>query len=361
MTEINIKIADISKRKALRTVSQMVERGLISADLDMSALSELERRYAIAMTSVMAEAGEKHESVAVQFVPSAEELNEHPLENVDPIGDDAHSPVTGIVHRHTDRILFMPTMACAVYCRFCFRREKTGVNSQNGAFDAVAALAYIHAHPEIKEVIFTGGDPLVLSAANMKYLLDGIDTVPHVRRIRFHSRVPVVAPYLTDDAKIDVLKNTKKPLWLSIHINTIDELTDEAVAVIRKLKSAGIPLVSQSVLLKGVNDSVEALVSLFDGLSDMGVKPYYLHHMDRAVGTAHFRVPLKTGLALMENVRRRVSGLAIPNYVLDMPGGSEYKIPLTVHNVVSCGVSGNTEIYEITADNGNKYRYEDIK
>lgn len=348
-------IADISQRKTLRTIARMVEQGLLVDVLDDEAFSDLEKQYAIAMTSPMVQAGKQSKAVHKQFVPSVMELSVHPLENEDPIGDETHSPVPGIVHRHPDRILMMPTMACAVYCRFCFRREKVGSNAA-GAFDAVAAMNYIHAHSEIKEVIFTGGDPLVLSANNLKYLLDGLDSVPHVQRIRFHSRVPVVAPYLMDEGKIAVLARARKQLWLSIHINSWDEMTDDALSVVERLRRAGVPMVSQSVLLRGVNDDERALCTLFDNLLNIGIKPYYVHHMDRAVGTSHFRVSLEKGLDLMEQVRRRVSGLAIPRYVLDIPGGVEYKVSLSRNNVKHI----KDGVYAITTEGGKTYSYQDI-
>ncbi len=351
----NKALIDISQRKTLRTVAHMVEQGLLDDVLNSDAFGELEKKYAIAMTSTMAQAGQTSEAVRRQFVPSVTELRVHPLEKEDPIGDETHAPVQGIVHRHPDRVLMMPTMACAVYCRFCFRREKVGSNAE-GAFDAVAALTYIHEHPEIKEVILTGGDPLVLSPANLKYLLDGLDSVPHVQRIRFHSRVPVVAPYLMSDEKIAILSGTRKPLWLSIHTNIWDEMSEQALAVISRLRHSGIPMVSQSVLLRGVNDDVETLVSLFDNLLNIGIKPYYIHHMDAAEGTAHFRVPLDKGLALMEQVQKRVSGLAIPRYVLDIPGGVEYKVPLSRNNVRQV----KDGIYTIMTQAGKSYSYQDF-
>ena len=244
-----------------------------------------------------------------------------------PVGDHPHSPIKGIIHRYPDRVLLMPTLACAVYCRFCFRRETVGGDGGLSAEDLAAALDYIGATPAIWEVILTGGDPLVLSARRIGEIIQALDRIPHVKVIRLHSRVPVAAPERIDAGLIAALKQTGKAVYVGIHCNHAAELTGEAVAACARLADAGIPLLAQSVLLKGVNDTAEDLENLFRALVTARIKPYYLHQLDYAPGTGHFRVPLEQGLALVQALRGRLSGLALPTYILDIPGGAG-KVPV---------------------------------
>jgi lysine 2,3-aminomutase len=266
-------------------------------------------------------------AVARQYLPDIRELSITPDENPDPTGDHPHSPVAGIVHRHADRVLLKPLHACAVYCRFCFRRDMVGPGKDvldEAAMDA--AIAYIESHTEIWEVVLTGGDPLLLSPRRLRALLDRIEKIDHVQVIRIHSRVPVADP---DRVTGDLSKamETYKPLYVILHVNHADEITPAAEGAWTRLRAAGCTLLSQSVLLRGVNDDADVLEKLFRRLVTLRVKPYYLHHPDKAPGTAHFRLPLSAGRVLMNELRRRLSGLCLPTYVLDIPGGAG-KVPV---------------------------------
>ena len=289
-------------------------------------LAGVAERYAIGITPALAALSVTHPAVARQFVPSAEELFASPAERADPIGDHAHSPVKGIVHRYPDRLLLMPTLSCAVYCRFCFRRESVGDAGVLSATELAAALAYIRATESVWEVILTGGDPLSLSARRLTEILAALDAIPHVKTVRIHTRVPVAAPERINAALVTALRAVSKPVYVGIHCNHAAELTPEVRAACGRLASAGVPLLAQSVLLKGVNDSVEALEALFRALVETRVRPYYLHHLDLAPGTGHFRVPIDEGQRLAQALRGRLSGIALPTYILDIPGGAG-KVP----------------------------------
>jgi lysine 2,3-aminomutase len=298
-------------------------------DLEQIAQEKLEqvaRRYAVAVSShllSLVDPADPNDVIARQFLPSLDELVTLPEELADPIGDNAHSPVAGIVHRHKDRVLFKAVAACPVYCRFCFRREMIGPGKDNNlskeAFDA--AIAYIAAHSEVREVILTGGDPFILSPRRVGEITQRLAAIAHVNVIRWHTRVPVTDPARVDDAMVAALYAPGAVTWVAVHANHAREFAPEARAAIARLVYGGIALVSQSVLLKGVNDSEDALVDLMDAFIANRIKPYYLHHPDLAPGTSHFRVGIEEGLALMKALRARVSGLCMPTYMLDIPGG----------------------------------------
>jgi len=280
-------------------------------------------RYAVAVTPAMAaliDPADPADPIGLQFLPDAAELETAPDEAADPIGDAAHAPLPGLVHRYPDRVLLTPTFACAVYCRFCFRRERVGTGDGPSPEQLDAALAYIRDRPEIWEVVLTGGDPLALAPRRLGGLVAALDAIPHVGVIRIHSRVPVVAPERIDGALMAALA-CDTALFVAVHANHPREFTPEARAALRRLAGAGVPLVSQSVLLRGVNDDPATLESLMRRFVENRVKPYYLHHLDPAPGTARFRVPLARGRELVRSLRGRVSGLAQPDYVLDIPGG----------------------------------------
>ena len=266
-------------------------------------------------------------AIGKQYLPDERELISTPDESADPTGDLPYTPVPGIVHRHKDRVLLKPLHACAVYCRFCFRREMVGPGKDvldEAGLDA--AFAYIENHKEIWEVILTGGDPLLLSPRRVAVLLERLEKIEHVRVIRIHSRVPVADPERINDDLSKTL-DIKKPLYVIVHINHADEITPEVEEAWARLRRAGCTLLSQSVLLAGINDDADILERLFRRLVELRVKPYYLHHPDRAPGTAHFRLPFARGQELMNDLRGRVSGMALPTYVLDIPGGAG-KVPV---------------------------------
>jgi lysine 2,3-aminomutase len=302
---------------------------LVPRDLEQIAQSDLEqvaRRYAVAVSPhllSLIDPGDPNDPIARQFLPSLDELVTLPDERADPIGDYAHAPVTGIVHRHKDRVLFKAVSACPVYCRFCFRREMIGPGKDNNlskdAFDA--AIAYIAAHGEIREVILTGGDPFILSPRRVGEISRSLAAIPHVKVIRWHTRVPVADPGRVNDAMVAALHAPGAVTWVAVHANHAREFAPEARTAIARLVDGGIALVSQSVLLKGVNDDEDALVDLMEAFLVNRIKPYYLHHPDLAPGTSQFRIGIEQGLALMRALRARVSGLAMPAYMLDIPGG----------------------------------------
>jgi lysine 2,3-aminomutase len=310
-------------RRTLRKPAEIVAAGLAPPER-AAEIEAVARRYAVAITPDMAKliAGDAaHDPIARQFVPRAAELSTALEEIADPIGDRRFSPVKGIVHRYPDRVLLMPHHACAVYCRFCFRREVVGPQGESlNRTELAAALDYIRCRPEIWEVILTGGDPLLLSPRRVAAIVGALDAIPHLGVIRVHTRLPIVEPKRIDAALVKALE-AAKAVYVVIHANHPRELTPEARVACARLVRAGIPLLSQSVLLRDVNDDAATLAALFRGLVAMRVKPYYLHHADLAPGTAHFRLSLGEGQALMRRLRGRVSGLCQPSYVLDLPGG----------------------------------------
>lgn len=266
--------------------------------------------------------------VARQYVPDERELRVLAEEDPDPIGDEAHSPVKGIVHRYPDRVLLKITDTCAVYCRFCFRKEMVGKGE--GVLsdtELKAALAYIRNTPDIREVILTGGDPLVLSVRRLKELFAKLEEIPHLDIIRIHSRAPVVEPERVTDDLLELFETCGKALYLVLHINHAQEINDAVKDALKALNKTGTVLLSQSVLLKDINNNAETLETLFRTLIANRVKPYYLHHPDMAPGTSHFRVSVTEGQKLMLQLQGRLSGLAQPRYVLDIPGGHG-KVPI---------------------------------
>lgn len=289
-------------------------------------------RYAVAITPAMdalIDPADSGDPIAAQFLPNARELNIAADELGDPIGDDAHTPVKGVVHRYRDRCLLKLTHVCAVYCRFCFRREMVGPQG-DGALtpsELDAALAYIAEHAEIWEVILTGGDPFLLSPRRVREISARLAAIDHVKIIRWHTRVPVVDPARVTEDFARALRTSRATTYVVLHANHPRELTDEARAAIARIVDAGAPMLAQTVLLKGVNDDADTLEALMRALVEARVKPYYLHHLDRAPGTSHFRCTVAEGQSLARALHRRASGLAQPAYVLDIPGGRG-KIPL---------------------------------
>jgi lysine 2,3-aminomutase len=310
-------------RKSLRTPAELVEARLAPRDR-LAVLQQVAARYAVAITPDLAELidrADPADPIARQFVPDRREMTAQPGESRDPIGDDAHSPVAGIVHRYPDRVLLKIVNACAVYCRFCFRRETVGPG-QGGLSPAAleAAFDYIRADPAIWEVILTGGDPLVLSARRLKKTVARLAAIEHVKVIRIHTRLPVAAPARITPALVRALR-TAKATFVVLHANHPRELTAAVRAACTRLVDAGIPMLSQSVLLRGINDDAATLGALFRALVECRIKPYYLHHADLAPGTAHLRTGIAEGQALLRALHGRTSGLCQPSYVLDIPGG----------------------------------------
>jgi len=314
---------------SLRTPAELVAVQLAPQG-ERAMLEQVAARYAIAITPALADLidpSDPRDPIVRQFVPDPRELESQPEELTDPIGDEAHSPVEGIVHRYPDRVLLKLINACAVYCRFCFRRETVGPGRGGLSRAALAAaLDYIRRTPQIWEVILTGGDPLVLSPRRLRDVVGRLTAIDHVKVIRVHTRVPVAAPERVSPALVRALRGAKAT-FVVLHANHPRELTESARSAIGRFIDAGIPVLSQSVLLRGVNDDVETLGALLRTLVECRVKPYYLHHADLAPGTGHLRTSIEAGQALMREMRGRVSGLCQPAYMLDIPDGAG-KVPV---------------------------------
>lgn len=278
-----------------------------------------------------------------------------PDELTDPIGDEAYSPVKGIVHRYPDRVLMKITDTCHQYCRFCFRKEMVGGgDGMLSAGEIDAAVAYIAAAPQVREVILTGGDPLTLSSRRLSALFNKLETVPHLDIIRLHTRAPLTNPETVNNALISLFERTEKALYMVLHVNHVQELTDSVRHAIKTLNRAGVVLLSQSVLLKGINDDATTLEELFRALLSCRVKPYYLHHLDKATGTSHFRVPIKQGQDIIKSLQGRLSGLALPRYMLEIPGGYG-KMPIDPRFIVPA----DNGAYTIEDHKGTFHPYKD--
>ncbi len=300
-------------------------------------LAQVAGRYAVAITPAMEaliDPTDPGDPIAAQFRPDPRELETAPDELSDPIGDDAHTPVKGVVHRYPDRCLLKLVHVCPVYCRFCFRREMVGPDGDGTLTGAEldAALAYIRSQPGIWEVILTGGDPFLLSARRVREIAARLAAIAHVKIVRWHTRVPAVDPLRVTPDLVEALRVAGATTYVVLHTNHPRELTEQARAAIARIVDAGVPMLSQTVLLKGVNDDVETLEALMRGLVEARVKPYYLHHLDKAPGTSHFRCSIAKGQVLAQTLHRRVSGIAQPSYVLDIPGGHG-KAPLAAPSV----------------------------
>jgi lysine 2,3-aminomutase len=344
--------------RTLRRPDELIAAGLAAPER-RAELEQVAARYGVALTPDVVELtdpADARDPIARQFVPQAAELDTRPEELADPIGDDAHSPVAGIVHRYPDRVLLKPVHVCAVYCRFCFRREMVGRRRALSRVELDAAFDYIRTHPEIWEVILTGGDPLVLSPQRLEAIGKALAAIEHVKVLRVHTRVPVVEPARVTNALVRALKAAGKAPYVVLHANHARELSAKARAACARLIDAGIPMLSQSVLLRGVNDDAATLGELMRALVECRIKPYYLHHGDLAPGTAHWRTSIDEGQALMRALRGRLSGLCQPTYVLDIPGGHG-KSPIGPSYLVRTGATNGATSYEVEDFNGVRHGY----
>jgi lysine 2,3-aminomutase len=340
--------------KTLRSIAQLRDVGLLPTGAT-AALEQVASRYAVAISPAVAaliDRDDPHDPIARQFIPDPAEVIFQPNERADPIGDDAFSPVEGIVHRYPDRVLLKLTHTCPVYCRFCFRREMVGPGGRRAltAEQRNAAYNYIKRHPEIWEVILTGGDPLVLSPSALRTAVDALGAIDHVKIIRLHTRVPVVEPERITGELAKALRTLGKTTYVALHANHPRELSPAARLACARIVDAGIPMLSQTVLLRGVNDDVETLSTLMRAFVECRIKPYYLHHADLAPGTSHLRTSIEAGQGLMRQMRGRVSGLCQPAYVLDVPGGAG-KVPVGP-NYIAATEDGAGRGYEVRTING---------
>ena len=345
----------MTRSTTLKSAEDIAGAGLV----DPARLEEIEKvtqQYVLAITPDVAkliDPADPEDPIARQFVPSARELETTLEERADPIGDHAHTPVRGLVHRYPDRVLLKAVHVCPVYCRFCFRREMVGPQGDGmmTAEELKAALAYIRSRREIWEVILTGGDPLVLSPRRLREIMHGLATIPHVKIVRFHTRVPVVDPWAVNDDLIDALMASGKTTYIALHANHPRELTEAARSACARMIDRGIAMVSQTVLLKGVNDDPALLADLMRAFVETRVKPYYLHHPDLAPGTSHFRLDIAEGQRILAVLRGRLSGLCQPTYVLDIPGGHG-KAPIG-----ECAIHADDGAYRVTDFAGAEHVY----
>ncbi len=343
-------------RKTITSVEELVDAGLIERS-EAPVMATVTNNFSLRVTPHVLEliqTRDPSDPIFAQYVPSADELREAPGELADPIGDDVHEAVKGVTHRYPDRVLLKPTHTCQVYCRFCFRREKVG--RADAALDQAeldTALDYIRGHSEIWEVILSGGDPLILSDRRLGLLLRQLEQIEHVKVIRIHTRVPLVDPGRIGKRLIQAMK-IRPAVYIVIHVNHPRELTAEVKHALALLADSGIPLLSQTVLLKGINNTVETLSDLMRSLVAARVKPYYLHHLDRARGTGHFRCSIKEGRRLMRELRGVLSGLCQPTYVLDIPGGYG-KVPIGPEYLSPAEQGG----YEVRDYRNNVHDYPD--
>lgn len=308
--------------KGLIKPQQLANHNIIAED-DAHSFSEINKIFDMRVPKIFLEQiKQNNHPLKKQFIPDSQELVFLPEELTDPIADEAFSPVEGLTHRYTNRVLLKPTYMCASYCRFCFRRYKVSKSENNlSQENYLKCLEYIKTHQEIWEVILTGGDPLVLLDQQLEKIMNDLSTIDHIKIIRFHSRIPSVLPQRITPKLIKIFKDSNKTIWFSVHINHADEFTTECKQALSLLTNNGIPLVMQSVLLKGVNDSFENLKNLFETAVENNVRPYYLHYPDLAKGTHHFRMKFEDAQNLFATLRGKLSGLCIPIFVLDIPGG----------------------------------------
>ena len=313
--------------RTLRSPQDLVRAGLV-AETALPALEEVAARYATAITPAMAALitpGDPADPIALQYIPDPAELIIAPHELEDPTADAPFTPVKGVVHRYPDRALLKPLLACPVYCRFCFRREKVG---PDGGLLTEAelheALAWFEGNTAIREVILTGGDPLMLSARRLGEILGRLAGLAHIETLRIHTRVPVADPGRITAALLGAMRQAK-PVFIAVHANHAREFTPDAARALARLAEAGVPLLGQTVLLRGVNDDAPALEALLRAMIRNRIKPYYLHSLDPAPGTARFQVPEAEGLALMAALRGRLPGHALPFFVRETPMGGGKK------------------------------------
>ncbi len=349
----------MSRADEVRRVEDLVRAGLIP-QARAPEIARVVERFALTITSEMAaliDPTDPADPIAAQFVPHPAELDIAADEVADPIGDGPYEVAPGVTHRYRDRVLLKPTHLCRVYCRFCFRRDRVGHGEDNlSEADLDAAMAYVAARPEIFEVILTGGDPLVLSDRRLAAILDRLEAIPHVEVVRIHSRVPVVDPTRISADTARMLRR-RFATWMVVHVDHPRELTDAAAGALGRLVDAGIPVLSQSTLLAGVNDEASVLEALFRRLVALRVKPYYLHHLDRAEGTTRFRTSIDEGRALVGSLRGRLTGIAQPTYVLDIPGGAG-KVAIGADPLERLGPSDSGAHWRVRDPSGGGHDYE---
>jgi len=301
------------------------------------------------------EPGNPAQGLRRTVVPVLAEARRSPGEADDPLGEDGHSPVPGLVHRYPDRVLLLVTNFCSVYCRYCTRARMVGSPGERSIrkHDLERAIEYIAANTAIRDVLLSGGDPLSLDDERLEWILARLRRIPHLQFIRIGSKQPVVQPQRVTPALARILKRYH-PLWMSLHFTHPDELTPEVAEACARLADAGIPLGSQTVLLKGINDDIATMTALVQGLLCIRVRPYYLYQCDPISGSAHFRTSVKKGIEIIRGLRGHTTGYAVPTYVIDAPNGGG-KIPVSPDYVI--GRNGDDLL--LTNYANGSYRYPD--
>ncbi len=317
-------------------------------DLGLKGLEKVIQAYPLLVTPYylsLIRDWQGDDPIKIQALPDQRELEDFGLEDPDPLAEERLSPVAGLIHRYPDRVLILTTNHCATYCRHCNRKRlwRRPLELTSDQFKGV--LTYISSHPEIREVILSGGDPLLLPSRRLETILASLRRIPHIEVIRIGTRIPVTLPMRVDSELLKVLKKYR-PLWILTHFNHPREITAEAALACQKLLEAGLPVLNQTVLLKGVNDSETIMKDLFRGLTRMAVKPYYLFQCDPVLGVGHLRTSVFTGLKIIKALRGYLGGIAIPTFVVDLPGGRG-KVPL--------------EPDYLLAKKGNKLTFENFR
>lgn len=325
-------------KHSIRSASDLARLLPLSSD-ERRATDTLGRVFSFAVTPYyfsLIDPADPDDPIRRMILPSLDEERSTASGEVDPLGEKSDQVAPGLTHRYPDRVLFVVTSFCTSYCRFCIRKRNWHASdAARSREDVDQALAYIRAHPEIRDVLVSGGDPLTLPAKQLEYALAGLRAIPHVEIVRFGSREPVQLPMRITPELVSLLER-HSPVWLNTHFNHPREITADAARAIERLLRAGIPVNNQSVLLRGVNDSVEVMRELVQGLLRIKVRPYYLYHCDDVVGAAHLRTSVRRGLEILEALRGHTTGFAVPTFVVDAPGGGG-KIPLMPNYLVSQG------------------------
>jgi lysine 2,3-aminomutase len=327
-------------------------------DIPIEDLKRLEQSFSIRITpyylSLIKRIGDP---IYRQVIPDIRELEDNDLYQ-DPLAEEQDSPVANIVHRYPDRCLFLISPVCASYCRFCTRKRKVGDPSKISQSHVEEGIEYIRSHTEIRDVILSGGDPLLLSDQKLEEILKALRGIPHLEIIRIGTRVPCFLPHRITAKLVRIIKKYH-PVFMNVHFNHPDELTPLAVKALGRLADAGIPLGNQTVLLKGVNDDPEVMKRLMQKLLTARVRPYYIYQTDMVFGTEHFRTQVEKGLEIIQSLRGWTSGLAVPHFVIDAPGGGgkipllpEYVLNMTDHEVVLRNYRG--EIYRYAQPNSEE-------
>ncbi|MEM6470656.1 MAG: EF-P beta-lysylation protein EpmB [Planctomycetota bacterium] len=313
-------------KRAIRSQAELRRELGIPADPDASAAEQFPTFVPREMLSRIRR-GDPNDPILRQLLATREELTESPDFVSDPVGDLEASVGGGLIHKYSGRALLITHGACAVHCRYCFRREFPYTSVASVSEKWKTALQHLRDDESIHEVLLSGGDPLTLADQTFEHLLDQIESISHIRRLRLHSRLPIAIPQRLTDRLVDRLSSLRPICWFVIHCNHAAEIDDAVAAGISKLRRAGIPVLNQSVLLAGVNDDVDALAELSEALIDLGVQPYYLHQLDQVSGASHFRVEPEVGRSIVNELRSRLPGYAVPTYVVET-AGEKSKTPM---------------------------------